>query len=96
MGLVTSKDEAGRVVLAGVPKDILDYKGRDLRDTMDACLEKYMWTFTIGGREGREPPCWQAGSTSDAAPSTHPRLRVPARFQASSQHPCCATQAACS
>jgi hypothetical protein len=48
MGLVTSKDAAGRVVLDGMPKDILDYKGRELRDTLDACLEKYMWTFTIG------------------------------------------------
>jgi hypothetical protein len=48
MGVVNSKDAAGRVVLDGMPKDILDYKGRDLRDALDACLEKYMWTFTIG------------------------------------------------
>jgi hypothetical protein len=39
---------AGQVVLAALPPGFLDYKGRDLRDKLDACLEKNMWFFTIG------------------------------------------------
>jgi hypothetical protein len=32
-----------------MPPGFLDYKGRDLRDKLDLCLEKNMWFFTLGG-----------------------------------------------
>lgn len=49
MGLVTSKDSSGRVVIPGVALDILDYKGRDLRDELDVCLNQNMWYCTALG-----------------------------------------------
>lgn len=49
MGLATSKDASGRVVIPGVSPDILDYKGRDLRDELDACLNQNMWYCTALG-----------------------------------------------
>uniref|UniRef100_A0A383VEP3 Uncharacterized protein n=1 Tax=Tetradesmus obliquus TaxID=3088 RepID=A0A383VEP3_TETOB len=49
MGIVGSKDEAGKVILGNLPPGFLDKKGLELRDTLDACLEKNMWFFSIGG-----------------------------------------------
>ncbi|WIA12366.1 hypothetical protein OEZ85_012415 [Tetradesmus obliquus] len=49
MGIVGSKDEAGKVILGSLPPGFLDKKGLELRDTLDACLEKNMWFFSIGG-----------------------------------------------
>jgi uncharacterized membrane protein YgcG len=38
-----------KVVLGAMPPGFLDYKGRDLRDKLDACLERNMWLFSIAG-----------------------------------------------
>ena len=43
---------ARQVVLGSLPPGFLDYKGRDLRDKLDVCLEKNMWFFSIGGAQG--------------------------------------------
>ena len=51
MGLATSKDASGHVVLpggvpGGLPPDGLDYAGRELRDRLDECLNANMWYAT--------------------------------------------------
>jgi hypothetical protein len=56
MGLVGSKDDRGVNVLAALPPGFLDERGKQLRNDLDACLERNMWFFTIGARL----PCMRA------------------------------------
>jgi len=58
---------ARQVILGSMPPGFLDYKGRDLRDKLDLCLEKNMWFFTLGGwaQRGRAlgvQAVWAAGA----------------------------------
>jgi hypothetical protein len=50
MGIAGSKDESGKVILGSLPPGFMDARGRQLRDELDACLEKNMWFFSIGRR----------------------------------------------
>ena len=50
MGIAGSKDETGKYTLGGsrMPPGFMDQKGIELRDKLDACLERNMWYFTVG------------------------------------------------
>lgn len=41
-----------QVVLGSLPPGFLDYRGRELRDKLDACLEQNMWFFSLGEARG--------------------------------------------
>jgi hypothetical protein len=57
MGIVSSKDEAGKAILGSLPPGFLDPKGRALRDELDACLGRSMWFFSLAGVAMALPLC---------------------------------------
>jgi len=103
MGLATSKDASGHVVLpggapGGLPPDSLDYAGRELRDRLDECLNANMWYATGLGlalavpvtiKYKTQKPLFAAALISPLADMTYSARRRRRRRPPTRRNACC-------